>query len=1277
MKQRVLSLVLAFCLAMTQLALPVQAAAMPFSDVPADSWFYQDVKTAFGLGLINGKTAGTFAPNDSLTCAETVKLAACMNQQYMYGVITLENGSPWYEHYVDYAWEKGIINKTYDWNKAAARAEVMEIFAQALPERALEQINTVRDGAIPDVSMKHPQAEAIYKLYRAGILKGVDEVYTCSPDASIKRCEIAAILTRMMDADSRLKFAAHGTGSRPVYTPDEPDTPNIPDQPNIPDTPDVPDQPDQPVDTAALRQKAVDYMTAMSQISWTPKTDIDLTSVRSNYILTAGTAYRGLPYVNEIDGSLEEFSHYVEDGVYVGPVEGLTCIGVDCTSSVLAAWSQVCTSFNCTWTRAMLPTYAPDNGILLVGDYVIPDGAQNTNLVFEANTEQEMYAAYAQLKPADVVVNYTSSGHARMVVTEPVIQYKSDGSISGLSYLHTTEIVSPRTNHGDYETCWLVEQKYYFSDLARECYIPLTCAEFVAGEAEAPTVSVSETNTAEMLLANNGLTGTLTSNYRIIQVEAVITDTSGAVAAQAIAYPLNTVKLGVGNYQMVSKSFDLTQLNAQLNMAGLVAGGYTLKLQAKVNGEVQDVLSVSFAKEASAAINEMRTSIVEYYKDMASIRWTPAADMTLVKDYKAGTTYVGMPYVNELDCTLEEFEACLTQGVYDGPNTKLTGIGVDGTSAIVAAWAKECASVDYTWSWPMLPSYTGGPVAVGGYNTVNSTDVLSEAATTMDMIAENSEADMYAAYAAMLPGDALLYRYKSGSSSKGSTIMVIEAPAVVRRTDGSVDPAASTVRTLAMGKEFTETADGNQTHWTETVHSFESLREKFYVPVTCPELLSGSAKELSLSIDKENTAASVLEKGLQGNLTSNYRIFRVKAVITNGAGQTVADAEIYPVNTYKVKANDYQMISRSFDLAKLNDKLNLAELENGAYTLTLTAMANGQTETLLTLQLEKINDLRSKIVSEVRSMATVQWTPAEDFSRYKKGTTYYGLPWSNDNDAALVHFESVLNNGVYDGSRLVLSSDLPGAVSTVLGRFTTSFGVSSWQNFKKALQEGTHGIVPVGTYDTAVTAKNTEPQIMYAAYAQLQAGDILIGNSSLDFVVTGAPVVTYQADGNIDGEASYLLVTHPDNANMRSWFVDKQMSFEALRTQTSKDGKTDRSLWPATCRDLLLADQGQTLPEATLTAEATVMEQLLSGKLTSNYRLFRVKVAVADAAGQVKAEKTVYPLVLKDSAKSNEYDLSVLNLDLSALAIGSYTVSVEALAGDATVNATAEISIGE
>ena len=199
---------------------------------------------------------------------------------------------------------------------------------------------------------------------------------------------------------------------------------------------------------------------------------------------------------------------------------------------------------------------------------------------------------------------------------------------------------------------------------------------------------------------------------------------------------------------------------------------------------------------------------------------------------------------------------------------------------------------------------------------------------------------------------------------------------------------------------------------------------------------------------------------------------------------------------------------------------------------------------------------------------------------------------------------------------------------------------------------------------------------MYAAYAQLQAGDFLIGNSALDFVVTGAPVVIRSADGTIDGDASYLLVTHPDNANMRSWFVDRKMTFEELRTQTNKDGTSDRSLWPATFVDLQNADKGITPPAAALTAEASVSENALTGKLTSNYRLFHVNAVLTNAAGQTVAQAAAYPLVNgNDSSKANEYDLSLLNLNVSTLTAGAYTLQVEVLAGDTTVTETVTLTI--
>ena len=102
----------------------------------------------------------------------------------------------------------GIIYKDYAWNYAATRAGYMEIFANALPANALAAVNTVPDGSIPDVPMTNPQSAAIYKLYRAGIVQGMDTATrACAPDSNILRREVATILTRMMDPAARVKFS--------------------------------------------------------------------------------------------------------------------------------------------------------------------------------------------------------------------------------------------------------------------------------------------------------------------------------------------------------------------------------------------------------------------------------------------------------------------------------------------------------------------------------------------------------------------------------------------------------------------------------------------------------------------------------------------------------------------------------------------------------------------------------------------------------------------------------------------------------------------------------------------------------------------------------------------------------------------------------------------------------------------------------------------------------------------------------------------------------------
>ena len=223
--RRLLAAILLLALLLTALPISILAAEMPFTDVSQNKWYYEDVRLAVEGGLVNGKTPTTYAPDDNVTYAETVKLAACIHKLTDTGSTEFAAGTVWYQPYVDYAYSKQIITKDYDWNTAATRAHFMDIFSRAISSnptlkgtKPLDAINTVEDGAIPDVPMTHPQASSIYKLYRAGVVQGSDKQYNCKPNTNIRRSEVAAILTRMVYADKRLSFTVGDANALKIIT---------------------------------------------------------------------------------------------------------------------------------------------------------------------------------------------------------------------------------------------------------------------------------------------------------------------------------------------------------------------------------------------------------------------------------------------------------------------------------------------------------------------------------------------------------------------------------------------------------------------------------------------------------------------------------------------------------------------------------------------------------------------------------------------------------------------------------------------------------------------------------------------------------------------------------------------------------------------------------------------------------------------------------------------------------------------------------------------------
>lgn len=149
---------------------------------------------------MQGTGKGEFEPGMTITLAETVALAARIHSIYHTGAAEFAQGSPWYQVYLDYAGENGIFTaeaatspKTY-----AHRDQFSAILASALPAEVLEPINTVDDGMIPDVPEGAAHYDAIYLLYRAGVLTGSDGKGTFHPDTVIDRSSVAALVTRLV-----------------------------------------------------------------------------------------------------------------------------------------------------------------------------------------------------------------------------------------------------------------------------------------------------------------------------------------------------------------------------------------------------------------------------------------------------------------------------------------------------------------------------------------------------------------------------------------------------------------------------------------------------------------------------------------------------------------------------------------------------------------------------------------------------------------------------------------------------------------------------------------------------------------------------------------------------------------------------------------------------------------------------------------------------------------------------------------------------------------------
>jgi S1-C subfamily serine protease len=185
-----------------------------FTDVSYTDWYAMSVQIAYEFALMDGRGSARFAPDAVMSVSEAAKVVSVLSARMKTGRADFPAADPWYKPYIDYAVKNGIFSAVPDTaNLAVSRAAFAEMLYRALPEAYLAPVNTVADGAIPDVALTDAFGPAVYALYRAGIFGGRDEFGRFYPNAPLTRAEAAAALARAASGEARRRFALTG-----VYT---------------------------------------------------------------------------------------------------------------------------------------------------------------------------------------------------------------------------------------------------------------------------------------------------------------------------------------------------------------------------------------------------------------------------------------------------------------------------------------------------------------------------------------------------------------------------------------------------------------------------------------------------------------------------------------------------------------------------------------------------------------------------------------------------------------------------------------------------------------------------------------------------------------------------------------------------------------------------------------------------------------------------------------------------------------------------------------------------
>lgn len=178
-----------------------ETAALPFTDVASDAWYYSYVSEAYSLGLINGTSDDTFSPESSLTGAEFLTMLYRADSGREDDNAETGDSDSWYTAAVEWAEQNSILTDASSFAPDAtlSREEMMVFLYRYLQYKNVELDTASELSDYTDSSeISEDALEAVQMLVGEGIIEG--DVTTLRPADDLSRAETATILVRALEA---------------------------------------------------------------------------------------------------------------------------------------------------------------------------------------------------------------------------------------------------------------------------------------------------------------------------------------------------------------------------------------------------------------------------------------------------------------------------------------------------------------------------------------------------------------------------------------------------------------------------------------------------------------------------------------------------------------------------------------------------------------------------------------------------------------------------------------------------------------------------------------------------------------------------------------------------------------------------------------------------------------------------------------------------------------------------------------------------------------------